>query len=731
MKSQTSWVLDIFRQEQGLAMILVDQAGLVSTVRHLSHCPVSFAEVDTLCSDCAGLIQQSYRHKAGSDASLQELKKICRLLWDMLLAPAVKGQLKSLQGASLVLSIDETLIHIPWELLYDGGNFLCLRFSMGRLVRTNTQFQAAGHRCLGPALKMLVLADPTDDLPDAYREGLYIKECLSHAGGHIAVDFKSTAIDTLYVKKNLSDYDIVHFAGHCDYNPTDNRTLGWVLKDGQVTAGDVMALGQGGVLPALVFSNSCHSASAASGYAHGWSLTETYPMARAFLFSGVRHYIGTAFKIEDESSLVFAKEFYRCLDRAQAMGDCLLAARRALIRRYGMSRLGWAGYILYGDPAFSLVAQSMLNLSAAQAQQKPAALSRVAWALAACIIFVLVFFLSPLVPSMHPRAYFLFRQSQSLLQQGNVEKARNAAAGAIKIDDSLLVAYPILAESTARRGDFRSSLQTYYQYALASEKKRSQPDLAEAYIGIGWVYQRLGNYPQALDFYSKALALATENRDILHEGIALRKLALWHNDMEHYDQALVLLTKSSELNRQRGHDSRFRYNLACDYFDIGLVMTNKDDYAAAKQFYQKSKDLFAGMTLELGDYFFNLGEIYLFEKQYARALECYAQGLRIDTKRGDKPNVASDYGMIGQLYMEMGDSAQAEKSYLKAREISEAIDAPLERAESYYNLGLLYKGRRQNETARQFLTKAQAIYKGMRLPAYQEVVRELAESAQQ
>jgi len=51
---------------------------------------------------------------------------------------------------------------------------------------------------------------------------------------------------------------------------------------------------------------------------------------------------------------------------------------------------------------------------------------------------------------------------------------------------------------------------------------------------------------------------------------------VWYLDKEDPDRALELLTQSSEITGIRNR-TRYAYNLACDYFDIGLVFTDKDD----------------------------------------------------------------------------------------------------------------------------------------------------------
>jgi tetratricopeptide (TPR) repeat protein len=209
--------------------------------------------------------------------------------------------------------------------------------------------------------------------------------------------------------------------------------------------------------------------------------------------------------------------------------------------------------------------------------------------------------------------------------------------------------------------------------------------------------------------------------------VALRKLALWHMDKEDYALALELLTKSSEINRQYQHIYEHRYNLACDYFDIGLVFVNKDEYESARDFYQKSMALFDKLKLknELSDYYFNLGEICQYEKQYQKAMGYYFKGLKIDEEQGNLPSIASDYEMIGGLYLEMGNDSEAERFFLLSAATAKTIEAPLELALAYYDLGALYRQKGRKNKAREYFRQAQEIYYKINHPAYVEIKEEL------
>jgi len=274
-----------------------------------------------------------------------------------------------------------------------------------------------------------------------------------------------------------------------------------------------------------------------------------------------------------------------------------------------------------------------------------------------------------------------------------------------------------------------NAIKYYFDYIRYSEKRNNRKHLGLAYSGIGWIYYLQGEHAKAFEFYNKAITLSRQTKDKLNEAVALRRLAVWYIDKRDNDKALELLTKSSEINRERQHIYEHRYNLACDYFDTGLVFINKDDFTTAKEFYDKSAALFGKLKLknELSDYYFNLGEICLFEKQYQKALDYYLHGLKIDQIQDNKANLASDYNMLGELYVEMDNLTQAEGFFEQAISAARQINARPELASAYNDLGLLYKQNNQKNKAREYLRQAQEIYYAIDETAYREIKQKLLE----
>lgn len=736
IQEPSSLVLEILKQDNTLAMSIFERSEITSTLRHYSKLSVSFLEVNKLCQEVISVLNKVDQKGAQEADLLNSLKKTGQLFWDHLLTRQIKNKLKTTQVSTLVLCLDEELIHIPWELLHSGQDFLCLKFNLGRVVRTGTQSSPPQYRSSQGKIKMLILANPTNDLKSAYQEGIFIKREFDKRRKEISIDFKSTDIDTLYVKKNLRDYDIVHFAGHCEYDLSEPKNSGWVLSDGRFTSQDIYALGETLSLPTLVFSNACYSAKVRGESLDADCQEKTYGLASAFLFSGVRHYIGSIRKIEDAISLSFAKELYAQLILGRSVGESLRLSRIKLIKEYGITPIPWTSYLLYGDPNYILFTPRLSKGAGFRAKYEPFITKTrfslynkkllASFALTVSIISLSIY-LYRWLPTINPNAYVLFLSSHSLFLKGQNQKVILLSQRIIKKDPKFLAAYPLLADTYQRLGKREEALKYYFDYAFYSEQRQDKKHLVSAYIGIGWIYHLSGEYPKAFEFYNKAITLSKENKDRLNEAVALRKLAVWYVDKEDYDKALELLMKSSELNRQRQESSQHQYNLACDYFDIGLVFSNKDDFAAAEEFYVKSRILFEKLKLknELSDYYFNLGEIYLFEKQYQKALDCYLRGLKIDETQGNIPNLASDYNMLGQLYVEIGKLEEAEDWFNQAVSIARTIDARLELASVYYNLGLLTKQRNQKNKAREYLRQAQEIYRLVDTPDYQNIKQEL------
>ncbi|MBI5055716.1 MAG: CHAT domain-containing protein [Nitrospirae bacterium] len=357
--NESIFVLEASISGQKLKISGYERAGREeSPVKGYKEINFNEAKIKEYTSGVIDLLNRANRRGKISSDLLVKLKDFGRLMFDELIPVSVKDKLIKTRVKNLMVNIDDSLVFVPWELLFDGKEFLCRRFSLGRSVSTKQQVSVV-IRALGRPLKMQLLADPGGDLKASYEEGVEIKNEISALDDWVDVTLKSTDIRTDYVKAKIRNFDIVHYAGHAEHDSLDPENSGWVLKDGMLRAEDIKNMRGAMPMPSLVFSNACKS-----GHSEEWKLEEDYEdrifgLANAFLLAGVQHYIGTFWEIPDEAGSYFAIHFYKYIAQGSTIGEAMRKARVALINKYGEDTIVWAGYMLYGDPTTAYVYAEM------------------------------------------------------------------------------------------------------------------------------------------------------------------------------------------------------------------------------------------------------------------------------------------------------------------------------------------------------------------------------------
>lgn len=344
--------LIISREGENIRICATDRPK--QTLRPYEEKPVSYDRIDSLCSELLSILNRANRRGDVAERLIADLKKTGQDLFDELMTETAKRTLRSTSSTTLSLDIDDRLMHVPWELLYDGDNFLCRKFNVGRIISTKQSIQDTQKRTSNGPLKMLVIADPKDDLQAAYKEGIKIRDELLDREDRLKVHLVSGRVDREFVRRHIRDFDIVHYTGHAEYDENNSGLSGWTMLDGTWTSSEVMNIKGETPFPLLVFSNACHSGRTEKRPVGKEYEKEIYGLASTFLHCGVTHYIGSFLEVLDTPGALFAIEFYKAVARNMSVGEAVRVAREQLIERYGERNIIWASYMLYGDPAYTL-----------------------------------------------------------------------------------------------------------------------------------------------------------------------------------------------------------------------------------------------------------------------------------------------------------------------------------------------------------------------------------------
>lgn len=288
------------------------------------------------------------------------------------------------EGASLIFEVDRDSARIHWEMLGKLGedsataNPLALEGAVARQLRTSYSPPPSRAAPPGARLRALVVGDPGDperglSLEGARREALDVATLLRGHGLDVDVligapnsprdgELRDIAPATIFDLLRLlgrHSYDLLHYAGHADFDPADPERAGWMFGHELFTARD---LGSVDKVPSLVVANACLSGLASNRRAGGSArarLRQTDDallpgLADEFFRRGVRNYVGTAWPISDLGAILFAHTLYDALLRPAglSLGQALLEARQALHRQASTFGALWAAYQHYGDPSF-------------------------------------------------------------------------------------------------------------------------------------------------------------------------------------------------------------------------------------------------------------------------------------------------------------------------------------------------------------------------------------------
>ncbi len=284
---------------------------------------------------------------------LKELKNISETFFEQFFPESIATKLRNTSEKYLHFSIDSSLSDIPWELLYNGDCFLSDKFYIGRTVKGTKQNNS---EIKNQILKMLIIADPTEDLEWAQKEGetLFrsLKEKIPPSKLHIEF-IAGKQITKLKLLSLIRDKHIIHYSGHLFFSE-DPQENGWLLSDDKILK--AREIRNSAFTNILVFSNSCNSSKAPNKVKK--SQDNINDFASSFLLSGIKNFIGTKWEVADnERTLDFTTRFYLCLFNEKSIGESLHSAREFARKNYSELDLTWANYSLYGNPTDRIVSK--------------------------------------------------------------------------------------------------------------------------------------------------------------------------------------------------------------------------------------------------------------------------------------------------------------------------------------------------------------------------------------
>jgi len=286
----------------------------------------------------------------------RDMAKFGATLGRLLLPASVREGLEAMRLRPLVVVHDGEGSRVPWEALRIGDTHPALEGGLTRRYASETLTVARWRerRTAGEKLQVLMVVDPTLDLPGAADEGAALGRMLRADGAEVELLAGAAATRKALLREfGGGRHDALHFAGHGFFDAGNPGRSGLVCAGGEVLRGtDLDGLSN---LPALVFFNACEAARVRkpgrAPDARLFAFRRSTSVAEAFLGGGVANFLGTHWPVGDQAAFAFSTGFYRQLLDGAPLGECVLAARRRVL---ALDSIDWADYVLYGSHDFAV-----------------------------------------------------------------------------------------------------------------------------------------------------------------------------------------------------------------------------------------------------------------------------------------------------------------------------------------------------------------------------------------
>jgi len=240
----------------------------------------------------------------------------------------------------------------------------------------------------------------------------------------------------------------------------------------------------------------------------------------------------------------------------------------------------------------------------------------------------------------------------------------------------------------------------YAQEALElAENEKFREEVARAYKNIGNAYNLLNTNELAVLNYQKALERYHELNDYSNIIDVLIQISYVYYKVGDYSNALDF-AKQSLSNSDQFQDTT---GISESYSTLGLIYWKLGDLDMALEYQLLSLSL---EEEENHNTFNNIGIIYGVQGNYEKALEYQLRALEIRRNLDLIVGIAGSLNNIGIIYKQMGELDTALAYFLEALDLREEIGQPWRLAGAFNNVGSIYRAKGNHTMALEYFRQS-------------------------
>lgn len=234
------------------------------------------------------------------------------------------------------------------------------------------------------------------------------------------------------------------------------------------------------------------------------------------------------------------------------------------------------------------------------------------------------------------------------------------------------------------QGDIQKAVEYFNKSIQIQEEIGDKKGLATSFNNIGDIYRSQGDISKALDYFSKNLKMQEEIGDKKFIARSLHNFGYVYRDLGEIPKALDYFSRSLKMQEEIGD----KKGIATTLNNIGVIYKNQGEITKALSNYSKSLKIKEeigdkqGITVSLN----NLGTIYknqgemnkllpkMCDSMFSKALDCYANSLKISKEINYKQGIAQSLSNMGSIYNNQNETQKTIDCYKKSLKIFEEVE---------------------------------------------------------
>ena len=250
------------------------------------------------------------------------------------------------------------------------------------------------------------------------------------------------------------------------------------------------------------------------------------------------------------------------------------------------------------------------------------------------------------------------KQSLKLSEQLNFDRGQVSSNNAIGIANYFMGNYP-------------QALSHYIKAIKILEKTGNKKKIGAISNNIAAVYLELKQYKEAESYFNKCLKIDEELRDSTGIAEGYNNIATIYQDLGKNDIALIYNTKALKI-RETINDV---VGLPSSLTNLGVVFMNMKDYKNSNEYFTKALRLYKENSDSMGMAiaFANLGDLCESQKLYIQSLAFYDSSITISNKNNYLDYLSYNYEHISIVYTRIKNFESALKYHTLFMNVKDSI----------------------------------------------------------